>query len=487
MVVNSFAFLLFVGVTAVLYYLVPFRFRYIFLLAAGYVFYFLAGVGNIGCLLLATIVTWGVTCLLETGKNKRSKRGQRAILVLGISVVLSVLLCVKVSSFIAPLGISYFSLQAIGYMLDVYKGKEKAQKNLLKTGLFLGYFPQITQGPIGRYKELSVQLFEEHEFDYEDLCFGAQRILIGFFKKTVIADRLKPFVNGIFANYTEYSGFTIALGCVYMTFQLYADFSAYSDIVCGVSRIFGIRLRENFKTPFFSTSLAEYWRRWHISLSSWFRDYVFYPLSISKPAVKFGKWARKHLPAQLAKLAPIVFAMSVVWMGTGLWHDVSVRYLIWGMANGGVMILSLCLEPVYAICRNKFHVCEESRFIRCFRVVRTFVIVCFLKVFAVSGSAAQAFALIRKICTDFTVSFSRKAVIPDWSVSSLLITGYGLLVFLLISVLEYKHKGIEEFQTYFSQKNKLVRWGAYLLLFVSILWAGEFGSEMVGGFEYAQY
>lgn len=487
MVVNSLAFLAFVALAAILYYVVPKKFQYIFLLIASYSFYMLAGVGNIGCLLLATVVTWAVTCSLEAGRQKRSKKGQKAILVIGIVVVLSILLCSKMGSFIAPLGVSYFSLQAIGYMLDAHKGRVKPEKNILKAALFMGYFPQITQGPIGRFKELSPQLYEERKFNYDNLRYGCQRILIGFFKKTVIADRLNPLVKDIFSNYAELSGFTIVLGCIYMTFQLYADFAAYSDIVCGVSRIFGIRLRENFTTPFFSTSFPAYWRCWHISLSSWFRDYVFYPLSISKTATKLGKWTRKRLPKSIAKLTPIVFATAFVWLGTGLWHEISVQYLIWGLANGGVMIVSLYLEPLFVKCKEKLHLKDENKAFHCFRILRTFAIVALLKVFPAASSPSQSFVMIGKIFTDFSFTLSREAIIPGWYISSLLITLFGLAVFFVISLLEYRSKGIDNLLERFSNRNVFVRWAVYMVLFVGVLWFGEFGSDLVGGFEYAQY
>lgn len=337
MSVNQLAFLLLAGVSVFLYYLMPKKYQWAFLLSISLIFYWLMGVHNFIYMILTCLsLTWGTQCMFRHSQSleaelrekktalshderkekkekikKISRRWLTGIIVLNLGMLLGL----KYGDFFidnlnrglkllgihninhlgmaAPLGISYYTLQAIGYALEVYKGKVQPEKNPLKVLLFITYYPQMTQGPIGRYPRMASQLFKGHSFSIENLSFGCQKILWGLFKKAVIADNLKPLVNSIFQNYGQVSGFTLFMGCIYMVFQMYADFSGYSDLVCGISKLYGIDLMENFKRPFFSRSLGEYWRRWHISLSSWFRDYVFYPASLSKGALWFGRMGKR--------------------------------------------------------------------------------------------------------------------------------------------------------------------------------------------------
>ena len=412
MTINSFAFLFFFGVLFIVYYL-PFvkRYQWILLLAASYIFYGLAGNHNLIYIVITTVVTHIGANLLDQKNGiqedyvksqkgilpkaeikaykEKIKKEKQKISFVCIFINLGLLVVIKYGRFLAgniglifgkpnlaelsflqiavPLGISYYTLISIGYLLDVSKGKCRSEKNFFKTALFVSYFPQITQGPFSRFPDMAEKLFGKHDFSYEKLSYGCQRILWGFFKKMVIADRMKPMVDTIFGNYQEYSGFSLALGCMYFAIQLYADFSGYMDIVCGCSHVLGIELAENFKRPFLSKSLAEYWRRWHITLNAWFRDYLFYPLSISKAAVKFGRIGKKIFPPSIAKLTPSIFAMSIIWMATGIWHDASWKYVFWGICNGAIIIASMCLEPWFVSLREKLHIKEENKLFRCLK------------------------------------------------------------------------------------------------------------------------
>lgn len=515
-------------VLTILYYL-PFvkKYQWVLLLAASYIFYTLAGNHNLIYIIITTIVTYIGAILLDRKNTiqeeyvkahkgilpkqeikdykEKIKKEKHKITFFCVFINLGMLIVIKYGSFLmgnvgrifgkenlsdisflqiaVPLGISYYTLISIGYLLDVSKGKCKSEKNLFKTALFVSYFPQITQGPFSRFTEMAPRLFTSHKFSYENLSYGCQRILWGFFKKMVIADRMKPMVDAIFENYQECSGFSLLLGCMYFSIQLYADFSGYMDIVCGCSNILGIELAENFKRPFFSKSLAEYWRRWHITLCSWFRDYLFYPLSISKAAVKFGRIGKKILPPSIAKLVPSIFALSIIWLSTGLWHDASWRYVFWGIYNGVIIIASMCLEPWFIKIEKKLNIKAENKLFQGFQMIRTFLIISLLKVFPIANSTKGSLVILYKIFFEFQMELSRAACFPTFKTEDFFCVGIGLLIFIYVSFKQEKapmHESINRCPF-------VVRWAIYLVLLLMILTFGVFDTGLTGGFEYAQY
>jgi alginate O-acetyltransferase complex protein AlgI len=526
MTINSLSFLVFFGVLTILYYLLRPKYQWILLLTASLAFYALAGTRNFFWLLATCVTTYGAVCLMERletslsrrltsdlskapletkkAEKARVKKQKRRILALLLVINIGILALLKYCDFfivnlnhvlgffgvpkvntlglLAPLGISYYTLQSMGYALDVYKGKCKPEHNFFKTMLFISFFPQMTQGPIGRFPDLAPQLFSGCRFSYENLSFGLQRSLWGFFKKCVIADRMKPMVDAIFASDTA-SGMTLFLGCIYLTVQMYADFSGYVDIVSGFSEVLGIHLAENFKRPFFSQSLAEYWRRWHISLSSWFRDYLFYPLSISKPAVRFGKFGKKHFGIRIGKIFPAVYALFIVWFSTGLWHDSSWRYILWGVSNGIIIIGAMWLEPLFTKGKALCHIQEDQRWWKIFRIFRTFLLVSLLKVFPGPSSTKGTLDVIRRIFTDFRPSLSYEAWFPKLAPEHIGFVLFGLVLFWIVSMIQEKHP----VRPWLAQKPFALRWALYFLLLGSILTMGAFSISMVGGFAYAQF
>ena len=526
MSVNSLYFLLFLAALYLLYYVVcPLRFRWVLLLAASVLFYVTACGASPVYILVTGVCAWGAAGWMDAreagmerflaehpgmdraarktaaGKHKKQKKRiltGAVILILGLLIVLKYggfftglfnrLLAaggwsVPVPQFLVPLGISYYTLIAIGYLFDVYKGKVKAQKNFLKFMLFLSFFPQMTQGPISRYGNLGEQLYEGHSYNERNLFSGCQRILWGFFKKLVIADRMQPMVQTIFEQYESFGAVTCFLGCVYMTVWMYADFSGYMDIVAGAAELFGIRLEENFKQPFFSASLAEYWRRWHITLSSWFRDYMFYPLAISSPAAKFGKWGRKTFGARVGKLFPSLFALGFVWFSTGLWHDASIRYILWGVANGCFIMGAMILEPWFQKLKKLFHIRDHTKGWRCFCVARTFLLVCALKIFPGSVSTGAMFRMMGRMVTQLRLPNGWAEWFPGLSKGDGIFLAMALV--LLFVVDRFAVKG--SVREWLDRKGFVFRWACYGILLVSILCMGAFGTSMTGGFAYAQY
>lgn len=526
MSVNQIAFLGLFFLSVILYYLIPKRCQWLALLGISLFFYYLMGVDNFLYILIsAATLTYGTQKIYqrdiifsneikENGQNmsrqeRKEKKSRNKTIkfrwLLGIIAVnLGILLVLKYGDFFieninsvlnlfgidgmnrlglaAPLGISYYTLQVIGYAIEVYKGKVIPEKNPLKVLLFVTYYPQMTQGPIGR-ADLAWQLWEGHCFSWHHLCRGSQRILWGLFKKAVVSDNMKTLVTGIFSNYENVSGFTLMMGCIYMVLQMYADFSGYTDIVLGMSEIYGIEMMENFKRPLFADSLGEYWRRWHISLSSWFRDYVFYPASVSKTAVRFGKWGQKYFSPRIKKIFPVLYALSLVWFCTGFWHDASWRYIAWGVANGVVLIGGVVLEPYFKLAKEKLHIPEKSWWWKSFTVFRTFMIVAMLKVFPGAESTRQSFGMIKKMIFSFRPSLSFDSLFPGMEWYTLVYIGTGLVLMLLVSSIQTKTPARE----WLAKKPAPVRWGVYLMIGLLLISMGSFDSVVTGGFEYAQF
>ena len=240
---------------------------------------------------------------------------------------------------VLPLGISFYTFQTMGYVIDVYRGKAEAEKNIFKMALFTSFFPQLIQGPISRFGELSQTLYAPHRFDFRTVWFGLERVLWGYFKKLVIADRIVVAVNAIVGQPDIYSGFYVFCGMLFYAAELYADFTGGIDITIGIAQMFGIQLAENFERPYFSKNIAEYWRRWHITMGTWFKDYLFYPLSASMPVLSMSTFCRKHFGAAAGRRIPVYFVTLVVWFATGIWHGASWNFVLWGVYFGIIIII----------------------------------------------------------------------------------------------------------------------------------------------------
>ena len=330
----SFASLPFVGLVAagvILYYLIPKQAQWVVLLLASMVFYLSGGVKSAVWLVLVAGLTWLAGLLLEkqnarpapdkaakTAVRSAKKRICAACLVLCFGLLYLMKYWNFTASalpsalgdklprwdFVVPLGLSYFIFQSVGYVIDVYRGKLSAQKNPLKYGLFVSFFPQMVQGPISRYDQLAPQLLSQRSLDWRDLKLGIQLCLWGYFKKLVIADRAAVLVNAVITENCPYGGAIIASGILFYCIQLYCDFSGGIDLVAGIAELFGIRLAENFRRPYFAVSLGDFWRRWHISLGAWMRDYVFYPFALSRPVSRLSKAAKGRFGAAFARALP---------------------------------------------------------------------------------------------------------------------------------------------------------------------------------------
>lgn len=407
----SYGFPAFVGVLLAVYYLLPQKKRWWALLIGSWGFYALVGIQCLPFLALTTLTVYaGALCLgrmsereqgyLSThkeltreGKKAFKAKGKKqrrwvflAVLLLNLGVLAGCkyfgLYAGISGGLLLPVGLSFYMFQALGYLIDVHRGKYPPETHFFRFALFVSFFPQLIQGPISRYDSLSKTLYAGERPTGEALEKGLLRALWGYFKKLVIADRLTAAVSACFA-LTPAAGSVTALGMVLYAIRLLCDFTGGMDIALGVAAMFGVAPMENFHAPYLSRGLAEYWNRWHISMGSWFRDYIFYPLSISKPMLRLNTALRRKYKEGFFTRVPLYIAILVTWLATGIWHGSGWNYALWGMSNGLLLILSQELEPLYAAFRNKFPRLEKSPAFGGFRIVRTFVLLCCLRLWDV--------------------------------------------------------------------------------------------------------
>ncbi len=432
----SWEFLFFSVVVVIAYFVTPQRYRWLTVCAGNLFFYAYAGVSYIGYILLTSFVTFVGARVIEKvtadgkiavtqadtadeKKQIKEKILSKKKLIATITIVcpmgiwavlkytnffldnLNIILSkmrigagVSQVSWILPLGISFYTFHAVGYLVDVYRSKYPAEKNFLRYVTFISYYPHIVQGPFSRYDELGKSINSLHSFSYDRLCEGMSRMLWGFFKKIVVADKIGIAATTIFADSAQYSGVYMMFAMFAYGIQLYADFSGYMDIMCGFSHILGIDLAENFKRPYFAKTVDEFWRRWHITLGAWFRDYVFYPVSMGKTGQKMGKWARKKVGPKMGKLLPGYFALIFVWTATGLWHGANWTYLVWGYLNLFVIVMTMQLSDFYEKLKSKLHINSDSLYWKIWCIVRTFILVCFFRFFSAAPDIGTAFQML---------------------------------------------------------------------------------------------
>ena len=374
MLFTSYQFILFVLIALILYYVAPKRIQWIVLLCMNMLFYVYAGLSGIIFIVTTIITTYAGARLICREKDRSvrfieehkgdisrdekkklkniSLRKQKMFLTIVLFINFGILAVLKYTNmfivtfttfntvdFVLPMGISFYTFQSTGYMIDVYRGVADAEKNPFRYALFVSFFPQLVQGPISRWNDLKKSLFESHVFSWVNIQYGFERILWGYFKKMVIADRAAIGLATIQSDVSVYYGAYAFVGMLLYAIDLYADFTGGIDITIGVAQMFGITLPENFRRPFFSKSIAEYWRRWHITLCAWFKDYLFYPLSMSKWMNKVSRWLKKHVGKPVGSRFPVYFSSLTVWFVTGIWHGASWNFVLWGVYYGLFLLL----------------------------------------------------------------------------------------------------------------------------------------------------
>ena len=541
MTFTSFPFLVFVAVVVVAYYAFPKKARWVVLLVGSYAFYLISSADTLVFLLATTVVTFFAGLFLgkvndETklyieehkaeldrsakkelkAKAKKRKRGVVAVALIIDFGILAVLKYFSVylaalsdvigftfeAGILIPLGISFYTFQSAAYIIDLYREKYAPDTNIAKFALFTSFFPQIIQGPIPRYDHLAHQLYEGHSFKYRTLCHGAQLMLWGFFKTLVIADRCSILVNQVFDNYCDYSGWAVAVALVFYSIVIYADFSGGVDIARGVARLMGIDMPHNFRRPYFADSLSEFWRRWHMSLSFWTRDYIFFPISLSKFFGKLGKNLRGILGDRVGKLFPVIVAQMATFTIIGLWHGADLKYVAYGWYNGFIIIGALLLEPYFEKWAQKLHVNIKSTGWRVFRIIRTFLIVSIGRAFPRAASAGVAFSMLGSLFAVTSVEPFRATVSSfGLGMGDYVVIALACIVWFIVSFIAEreenrakaahadKKKGIvsgraqgegdaetgAEVRNLIDKLSLPVRWALYLGLFLAVLLLGVYG------------
>lgn len=537
---TSFKFIAFVAVTAAVYFLFPIKkYQWTVLLAASYVFYLVAGYKYAAFIVFTTISVYYLALTIDKIAQRASEelkahkqdwdreqkkeykaridRKKRRIMALAVVINIGILAFLKYSNFFVgslssltglfglewsaptlklflPLGISFYTFQSVGYVVDVYRGKFPAERNLAKLALFVSFFPQIIQGPISFYDKLAYQLYEPHSVDFTRMKHGAELVLWGFFKKLVIADRALIAINCVSGNYTAYSGTAVGFAILLYALQLYTDFSGGIDVSRGVAQILGIDMVQNFKRPYFSISINDYWRRWHITLGAWMKEYVFYPLALSKRFTNVSKKIRatsfgaSRAGAHVAKVLPTSFASLIVFLLVGIWHGADWRYVAFGLWNGGIIMLSTLLEPLFELANVKLRINVKALWFHCFRILRTFLIVLVGYVFDVAWSLKDALVMFYMMLTKQSLSMFRHEFL-ELGLNKL---DYALLaictVFLFgVSLVQERHSD-SSIRAMLDEKPFILRYMFLLVGIVTILIFGMYVSGLGGTeFVYMQF
>lgn len=483
MLFNSINFLVFFPIVVLFYFLIPHRFRYIWLLVSSYYFYMCWNIKYALLMLFSTIVTYFSGVFIDYFRHRSGKNAAKMMkfcvagsLILNLSVLFFfkyfnfaldnlawVLNAAGVSfkrpvcDFLLPVGISFYTFQALSYTMDVYRKEIRPEKNFLRYALFVSFFPQLVAGPIERSKNLLNQFHEKHYFNYQRVKDGLLLMLWGFFMKLVIADRLAIFVDQVYNNWQRYGGIEIILATIFFAIQIYCDFGSYSNIAVGAAQVMGFTLMKNFCQPYFAVSVKDFWRRWHISLTSWFRDYLYIPLGGNRK----GKLRKQ-------------FNLMTVFLVSGLWHGASWHYIAWGGLNGAYQIVGEATQPW----RNKILDCLKVKrdcfSYRLFSQIVTFLLIDISWLFFRANGLRTAIGMLKRIWHHFELG-----VLLD---GSLLSIGIGrkdfTLLFFAIGMLwlaDLFHEHRKSIRQWLDGQNLLFRWAAYYAAIFFIIIFGIYG------------
>lgn len=454
-------FIFFTAILIAYYYAVRPQRQWIVILIGSLLFCLWGGWQVLAVPVLLSVIVYCSARIIETA-DKAEKKKRKLLAAVTIIVLIAALSIIKLTQllhlvtarFVFPIGISYYTFSAISYLLDVYRRKDRAETNYLKLLCFLVYFPKILQGPISRHNLLAPQLFAGHKFSYQNFCFGMQLVLWGYFKKIVLADRLSVIIQTVFPNYTNYGGLLILTAAVIDAIRIYADFSGCMDMAAGISQMLGIELEQNFKQPFFSESVAEFWRNWHITLGTWFKDYVYMPLAISPKTLKIVNWFRTHVNKRAGRMVTTIIPTAVIWLLTGLWHGTGWTYVVWGVYWGTLVTLSTLFAKEFAALAKFLHIDTSAPSWKYFRIVRTFFAFCMGRLITVPGSLDASGEIIKKIFTD-----SRPWELVDTTLYQLSLSRLEFqLAFLCVGILW----AADYLQTKYKVRESIARWNVIL-------------------------
>lgn len=478
---------LFLPAAIIAYQLMPVKYRWYVLLLFSYYFYYCISGTLIIYIMAATITTYLSGILIEKKKG---------FLIFCILLVLENLVYMKYYNFFAangnlilsfilseqpfslksmimPLGISFYTLSAIGYLIDIYYKKISAERHIGKLALFLSFFPTIMEGPICRYGELGKNLFTGHSISMERLAAGIQRIFWGLFKKMLVADRLNVLVKTVYDGYQNYDGTVIGVAAIAYTIQLYMEFSGCMDIVIGTGEIFGITLPENFRRPFFSKTVSEFWRRWHISLGSWLKEYVFYPISMCGPVRKLSKTVRKR-NRHWGEVTAAALGLFPVWFCNGIWHGPRWSYIFYGFYYFTLILLSIALRPWSDKMRSILRLERHPVIYELFQIGRTCLLVVIGELFFRAEGLRIGLNMFMRLLTQFQPSSFWNGTLLTLGLDrwDFMIIGAALAFVFFVSMAEERGRNVR-------QDIKMLplplRWSIYYSVMLAVCLFGAYG------------
>ena len=486
---DSIDFMLFFPIVAIAYYVIPkvgeYNLKSVWLLVASYYFYMSWNPKYAVLILLSTVVTYLCGILLDTHNENRKaivvvcvlfnlfilfffKYGQFTINNIAIALSkIGISVCPYNLDFLLPVGISFYTFQALGYTVDVYRGDIKAERNFIQYALFVSFFPQLVAGPIERSKNLLVQLERENKFDFLNVREGLLMMLWGFFMKLVIADRVALFVDTVYGDYYTYRGWYIIVATILFGIQIYCDFNGYTMIARGAAKIMGFDLMENFDAPYLATTVSEFWKKWHISLTSWFRDYLYIPLGGNRK----GYWR------QCLNIL-VVFAVS------GLWHGAEWSFVLWGLLNGFYQVIGKITLPARRSIVSYFKLNSDSLGHKVLKTIMTFILVDFAWLFFRADTIKDSLLMVKNIINtnNLWILFDRESIYKcglDKQDFSLLII--AIIVLIICDIC--KTKRISIMKDVILLQDTWCRWIIYIVSFLSVLVFGVWGS----GYENAAF
>lgn len=480
MLFNSIDFIIFFPIVVLLYFVIPHKYRWIFLLASSYYFYMCWKAEYIILIMGSTLIDYYSGIMMEKS-DTISKR--KKFLILSLFSNLGLLFTFKYFNFFSdsvhnvltgfnifydspafkmllPVGISFYTFQTLSYSIDVYRGERKAEHHLGYFALYVSFFPQLVAGPIERSTRLLPQFFEKHEFDSERISNGLKLMMWGFFKKVVIADRLSILVNQVYNNVENHEGFSLLLATYFFAFQIYCDFSGYSDIAIGAAQVMGFRLMDNFNRPYYAKSISEFWKRWHISLSTWFRDYLYIPLGGNRVI----KW-RWYLNLFLTFLI------------SGLWHGANWTFVVWGAIHGFYLMFAIWTKDFVKKTYNLLHLHKGSWQRKFVDVFITFHLVLLAWIFFRANSLNDAIYILSNLFPLKIDEFLSVLSSTGATQNLLGLTKKGIILALLsIGFMEFIHfmQRHRKMRTFLNDKPLILRWAVYYALLIAIISFGEF-------------
>ncbi len=488
MLFNSTGFLIFFPIVVLGYFWVPQRYKNLWLLGASYYFYASWNPAYLLLILSITLISWAAGLLLDrdTGGTRKKMAGKKWCLALCVCCILGILCFFKYMTFITdsltevlklfgvsvrppvydivlPVGISFYTFQALGYLFDVFRKETAAEKNLPRYALFLAFFPQLVAGPIERSKNLMRQLREEHTFDPERAKSGLLLMGWGFFQKLVIADRIAVLVTEVYDHYSDHSGLQIALATVLFAFQIYCDFGGYSDIAVGAARVMGFTLTKNFNSPYYAVSVSEFWRNWHISLTTWFRDYIYIPLGGNRR----GKWKKYR-------------NLLLTFFLSGLWHGAGWNYAAWGVLNGLYQVVGDITRPFRARLQKFLRIRTDCGSYRLLQRLITFGFIDFAWLFFRADNFSAALKMLKHGFADMglftffdpdSLLLINTVALPEKDFLVLLIS------LVLLAVVDYWKRRKVDIRGMLARQNIWFRWLVYYSLIFTVLLFGVYGPE----------